>query len=300
VDKAPLGTRAWVVQERLLSTRTLHFGANQLFWDCNSATGSEVFPDGFVRGTRQMSTPKGFPQLESDFVEERKKSLLQYIGRQMVFDHSKRRQEEREKDDNAVDGAEESDDDTGSEDDSIASSIQWEDEWTLEKLRVLPPRLTLEDMELDLGKFLGIDLDFVEKLPIKDLKSLVKNLQKMRILKPSWDDIDGGFSPCSIKDMQYPQKRWIHIVKAYSGCNLSFSKDKLVAISGLAKTASKDMESPYIAGMWRKGLEHYLLWKVARAMPAPKKDGTRGPSWSWASVNGQVLTDYWEGYFGNG
>ena len=26
VDKAPLGTRAWVVQERALSIRTIHFG----------------------------------------------------------------------------------------------------------------------------------------------------------------------------------------------------------------------------------------------------------------------------------
>src|ERR1700761_3358486 len=85
VDNAPLGTRAWVVQERLLSTRTIHFSNSQLFWDCNSATGSEVFPDGFVRGTRQSATPKGFPRLELKTVGERQKSLFQSIGMKMVF-----------------------------------------------------------------------------------------------------------------------------------------------------------------------------------------------------------------------
>ena len=34
VDKAPLNKRAWVLQERILSPRTIHFGRNQLLWEC--------------------------------------------------------------------------------------------------------------------------------------------------------------------------------------------------------------------------------------------------------------------------
>ncbi len=34
VDKAPLNTRAWVVQERYLSPRILHCSRQQLFWEC--------------------------------------------------------------------------------------------------------------------------------------------------------------------------------------------------------------------------------------------------------------------------
>jgi Heterokaryon incompatibility protein (HET) len=46
VDNAPLNRRAWVVQERLLSTRTVHFAAEQVLWDCYSLTSSETFPAG--------------------------------------------------------------------------------------------------------------------------------------------------------------------------------------------------------------------------------------------------------------
>ncbi|MCJ1395666.1 hypothetical protein MMC18_008552 [Xylographa bjoerkii] len=34
VEQCPLGTRAWALQERLLSPRKLHFGTDHLFWEC--------------------------------------------------------------------------------------------------------------------------------------------------------------------------------------------------------------------------------------------------------------------------
>jgi hypothetical protein len=34
VGKARLNTRAWVLQERVLSRRTIHFSANQTYWEC--------------------------------------------------------------------------------------------------------------------------------------------------------------------------------------------------------------------------------------------------------------------------
>jgi hypothetical protein len=42
----PLLKRAWVVQERLLAPRVLHFGSEQLFWECKEHQASEDFPDG--------------------------------------------------------------------------------------------------------------------------------------------------------------------------------------------------------------------------------------------------------------
>jgi hypothetical protein len=45
VDTAPLNGRAWVLQERLLSPRTIHFGRVQIFWECREIRQSEALPD---------------------------------------------------------------------------------------------------------------------------------------------------------------------------------------------------------------------------------------------------------------
>ena len=44
VASAPLNKRAWVVQERLLARRVLHFGAQSLFFECCEHEACETFP----------------------------------------------------------------------------------------------------------------------------------------------------------------------------------------------------------------------------------------------------------------
>ncbi|KAI7302613.1 hypothetical protein KC315_g16041 [Hortaea werneckii] len=46
LTQAPLHRRAWVLQERLLARRVLHFGASQLMWECHEHTAAEVYPHG--------------------------------------------------------------------------------------------------------------------------------------------------------------------------------------------------------------------------------------------------------------
>ncbi|KIW33541.1 uncharacterized protein PV07_00381 [Cladophialophora immunda] len=41
-----LHTRGWVLQERLLSPRTIHFGQEQIFWECRCEMACEAYPDG--------------------------------------------------------------------------------------------------------------------------------------------------------------------------------------------------------------------------------------------------------------
>lgn len=41
VNKAELNTRAWVLQERVLSQRTIHFSANQMYWECGEGVYCE-------------------------------------------------------------------------------------------------------------------------------------------------------------------------------------------------------------------------------------------------------------------
>ncbi|KAK4159682.1 heterokaryon incompatibility protein-domain-containing protein [Cladorrhinum sp. PSN259] len=50
VPPADSQQRAWVLQERLLSPRILHFAENQVFWECNTNVAGETFPDSLKNG----------------------------------------------------------------------------------------------------------------------------------------------------------------------------------------------------------------------------------------------------------
>ena len=41
VEQAELNKRAWVMQERILSRRTIHFSANQTYWECGEGVYCE-------------------------------------------------------------------------------------------------------------------------------------------------------------------------------------------------------------------------------------------------------------------
>ncbi|CZR66419.1 uncharacterized protein PAC_16320 [Phialocephala subalpina] len=46
ISRSVLASRGWVLQERLLSPRTLHFTDSQLFWECDTQLACESFPNG--------------------------------------------------------------------------------------------------------------------------------------------------------------------------------------------------------------------------------------------------------------
>ncbi|KAK1996339.1 heterokaryon incompatibility protein [Colletotrichum falcatum] len=46
IDNAPLNTRGWVLQERVISPRVAHFTSDQVIWDCPELTAAETVPSG--------------------------------------------------------------------------------------------------------------------------------------------------------------------------------------------------------------------------------------------------------------
>jgi hypothetical protein len=179
VSACPIQKRGWVYQERVLAPRIIHFGHNQLFWECREQRLCEQYP-------------RGLPQTLSGYSNLKFKQFMDF---------------ER----------------------------------------------------------IGLELAPQDLYP----DSLNQNDACFRI--------------------------WASVVNGYSGTTLTNTTDKLIAISGIAKSFADVTGQTYVAGMWRESLEHALIWRNPDRA-ACEVNGTllsqpttwRAPSWSWASVDGPV------------
>ena len=54
VNKAPLCRRAWVVQERCLARRNVHFGSESIYFECHELEACEAFPAGLPQAFRGL------------------------------------------------------------------------------------------------------------------------------------------------------------------------------------------------------------------------------------------------------
>lgn len=89
---------------------------------------------------------------------------------------------------------------------------------------------------------------------------------------------------------------WGELVRSYCHRRLTLPKDKLPAISGLAKWMSRGTHrgDKYFAGLWWSHMPRSLLWYNQLMFPADLKDATRpatyrAPSWSWASIDSEYF-----------
>lgn len=195
VNKAPVNTRAWVLQERLLAPRVLHFCKGSIAWECGGFTRAEGHP---------IDIPKF--------------NLQQ---------------------------------------DKVLSEIS----------------------------FKGLD-------PLQHGKSL-RNLRLRDYKEPD---------PHIPERDLYGFELWAHVVEMYSRLNLTMTKDKLVALSGIAQLMATKVlgtqENPtrYVAGLWYKYLESQLLWRLEPTFIkhnrtfhhcARRPQEFRAPSFSWASIDAQ-------------
>jgi len=81
---------------------------------------------------------------------------------------------------------------------------------------------------------------------------------------------------------------WNYVVLNYSRCEMTFSRDRLVAISGVAKWLHSKTGDEYIVGLWRRNLEYQLLWK-ATGTRTTRRSPDDLPSWSWAALKGAII-----------
>jgi hypothetical protein len=100
---------------------------------------------------------------------------------------------------------------------------------------------------------------------------------------------------------------WLAVVQNFSARKLKESKDKLPALSGLAKAINDWTGEEYLAGLWRDHIFEDLNWKVmereeftimrlgcfgydygAQHRIPERPPEYRAPSWSWASLDAVV------------
>jgi hypothetical protein len=77
------------------------------------------------------------------------------------------------------------------------------------------------------------------------------------------------------------------VVRLFTGADLTFARDKLPALSGIARRIHGQKGGQYLAGLWRdERIEAQLCWRVDEPKIRPTE--WRAPSWSWASVDGPI------------
>ncbi|TVY39521.1 hypothetical protein LSUB1_G003953 [Lachnellula subtilissima] len=87
-------------------------------------------------------------------------------------------------------------------------------------------------------------------------------------------------------------ENWATIVQQYSKRNLTFKKDRLIALAGIAAAIQDQTGDKYYAGMWGRNLERQLSWYLFP--PALQRTTPpRAPTWSWANFDQLVFQSNW-------
>lgn len=84
---------------------------------------------------------------------------------------------------------------------------------------------------------------------------------------------------------------WAFLVEEYTQREITYEKDRLPALAGLASRYRQATGYTYLAGLWLEEMPRSLLWQRADDAP-PNAHQTNTPSWSWASVASAAIYQY--------
>lgn len=96
---------------------------------------------------------------------------------------------------------------------------------------------------------------------------------------------------------QTSQSDWSGFIYRYSNCEITKTKDRLIAFSGIAQRYAQDQGlnlNDYLAGIWRQDLPDNLLFKAChnKLSGIYRSDEYRAPSWSWISLEGPIHSPF--------
>lgn len=84
-----------------------------------------------------------------------------------------------------------------------------------------------------------------------------------------------------------PKIAWQQMVSTYTQYDLTYERDRLPALSGIA--GQNKIDDQYLAGIWASELPHALFWTSNLfRKDARRSDEYRSPSWAWPSMLGPI------------
>jgi hypothetical protein len=81
--------------------------------------------------------------------------------------------------------------------------------------------------------------------------------------------------------------KWGTLVYAYTALDITYASDRLPALAGIVSSLQDMTGDTCYAGLWRNHFLNGLLWYVEK--PERGLDSYRAPSWSFVSIEGQIL-----------
>ncbi|KAL2063260.1 hypothetical protein VTL71DRAFT_5065 [Oculimacula yallundae] len=97
-----------------------------------------------------------------------------------------------------------------------------------------------------------------------------------------------------LEAVEYALQFWYRSIFVYTGRRLGRVEDKLAAIAGAARLVQSVVKCKYLYGLWENDMVRGLLWRTINVRSTRRgvtsRNIDRAPSWSWASIDGQVTT----------
>lgn len=121
-----------------------------------------------------------------------------------------------------------------------------------------------------------------------------------------WECRESTWCQCRAQEESWKKRRaqvprvlesldWGDLIREYCTTSFTYEKDRLQALSGVARRYGAVHGKTFVAGMWFEDLPRTILWDYHT--PAPKKlrpSGRTAASWSWTFLSAQgELPTYW-------
>jgi hypothetical protein len=261
VELAPLNSRAWCFQERVLSKRVLHFSRGVLLFECNTMLASEYQSqgvphheppfDGVNRPIRLLLAVYHYEERAIALVANSIKFLFRFTLTQ-----------------------------------AIPAPFVYLLDICLQMLVILTGGTgggvdlapMANNMVVD-QSYLMFPINYPEEgglIGMRTAFQVVGNHPRQK-----W----------SVEESLEFHQQWFELVGPFSARDLTNHTDRLVAIIGVATFIQEQTGTRFLAGLWEASLAWNLLW-VCDAPNKARRRSAMLPSWSWASVDGRIRHEF--------